>query len=88
MTSPSQHPHTARDPLTAVLAALAFLLLVPASLLLFIALAVGLSGDGFTDAAPWWLFILLLAVAMGAPGLLLLLIVRRRRRTRRVANVC
>lgn len=32
--------------------------------------------DGFTDAAPWWVLLLIIAGALGLPDLILLLLAR------------
>lgn len=56
---------------------IAFVLIIPAGLLLLysVGLLMG-SEDGFTDAAPWWLALLMLELGLGIPGLLFLLLSR------------
>ena len=69
-----------RDALALVLSVCAWLLLVPAFLLLLLAFAALVTGDGFSDAAPWWVVIGMLAALFGAPGLALLALARLRSR--------
>jgi len=56
---------------------IAFVLIIPAGLLLLYSVGLLMGGeDGFTDAAPWWLVLLLLELGLGIPGLLFLLLSR------------
>jgi membrane protein implicated in regulation of membrane protease activity len=56
---------------------IAVVLLIPAGFLLLYGAGLLISGgNGFTDAAPWWLVLLLLALGLGIPGLLFLLLSR------------
>ena len=60
-----------------ILKILGILLIIPASLAFILGLWMLITGqDGFTDAAPWWVFLFMIALALGLPGLILLLIVR------------
>jgi hypothetical protein len=34
------------------------------------------SGDGFTDAAPWWVFFIMMAAVLGVPGVICLISAR------------
>lgn len=77
-SSPTRGPR--RDLPTLALRILAALLLVPAMLLLLLAAVAFLTGDGVSDAAPWWLFLGLLGIVLGLPGLLLALLARWRAR--------
>lgn len=53
------------------------ILVVPASLALILGLWMLITGqDGFTDAAPWWVLLLIIAGALGLPDLILLLLAR------------
>ena len=62
---------------TIILKILGVFLIILASLALFLGLWMMITGqDGFTDAAPWWVFLFMIALALGLPGLILLLIVR------------
>jgi hypothetical protein len=67
----------------------AWVLLVPASSLLFLALLALLAGDGFTDAAPWWVALGMAAGVLGVPGVLLLALgwVRRHDAARRLERL-
>jgi len=56
-----------------ILKILGLLLIIPASLALILGLWLLITGqDGFTDAAPWWVLLLMIACALGLPGLILL----------------
>ena len=60
-----------------ILKTLGILLIIPALLSLILGLWMMITGqDGFTDAAPWWVFLYMIAVALGLPGLIFLLIAR------------
>jgi hypothetical protein len=60
-----------------ILKILGVILVIPASLALILGLWMLITGqDGFTDAAPWWLFLLMIACALGLPGLILLFLAR------------
>jgi hypothetical protein len=60
-----------------ILKILGALLIVPASLSLILGLWLLITGqDGFSDAAPWWVFLIMIAVALGLPGLVLLFFTR------------
>lgn len=53
------------------------ILVVSASLALILGLWMLITGqDGFTDAAPWWVLLLIIAGALGLPDLILLLLAR------------
>lgn len=60
-----------------ILKVLGTLLIIPASLALIMALFLLITGeDGFSDAAPWWVIFMMIAGALGLPGLILLFIAR------------
>jgi hypothetical protein len=67
------------DIVSAVFTVIAWVLLVPAALLLVLALLALLEGDGFSDAAPWWVVFAMAALVPGVPGMVLLVLVRVRR---------
>ena len=50
---------------------IAVLLLLPASAAFLLSFMSLISGYGFTDAAPWWVFFLMVAVVFGLPGFIL-----------------
>jgi hypothetical protein len=53
------------------------ILITAASFALLLGLWLLITGeDGFTDAAPWWYFLFLVAAVSGIPGLILMLISR------------
>lgn len=67
----------ARRVIVVVLRTVGVLLLIPTVVLIFLALYGIITGDdGFTDAAPWWAFFLVLAVCIGVPAAVLLLVAR------------
>ncbi len=68
------------DAITTSLRVLAGILLVPAGILAILALMSLIIGDGFSDAAPWWVFFAFCAFLLGAPGLLFLFLARWRHR--------
>ncbi|MEW6365699.1 MAG: hypothetical protein AB1714_13805 [Acidobacteriota bacterium] len=72
------------DAITTSLRVLAGVLIVPAGILAILALMSFLTGDGFSDAAPWCVFFAFCAFLLGPPGLLLLSLARwsHRRRAR------
>lgn len=58
-----------------ILKILGVFLITLASLALILGLWMMITGqDGFTDAAPWWAFLYMIAVVLGLPGLILLII--------------
>lgn len=60
-----------------ILKVLGTLLIIPASLALIMAFVLLITEeDGFSDAAPWWVIFMMLAGALGLPGLILLFIAR------------
>jgi len=60
-----------------ILKILGVILLIPAILALILSLWLLITGqDGFTDAAPWWVFLLMVAAALGLPGLILVFIAK------------
>jgi hypothetical protein len=52
------------------------ILVIIAAGVFFIGLLSLISGDGFTDAAPWWVFLFMAAAVLGLPGIILLLAAR------------
>ena len=77
-------PTPRRDTLGRVLKVIGVVLLVPSAGFLVLALLTLAAGDGMTDAAPWWLFFLVVGLCLGVPGGLVLLAVRLRSRWSRV----
>jgi hypothetical protein len=60
-----------------ILKILGMLLIIPASIALILGLLMLITGqDGFTDAVPWWTFLIIISFELGLPGLLLLVIAR------------
>lgn len=79
--------HTAkRDWLDRILSIVGWILIVPAIFLFICAFLVFLSGDGFTDAAPWWVVIAMLGGALAVPGLVFLGLSRLRSKIERSAS--
>jgi|WetSurMetagenome_2_1015567.scaffolds.fasta_scaffold05789_1 hypothetical protein len=60
-----------------ILKILGAILIIPASIALILGLWLLITGqDGFSDAAPWWFFLFMVAVVLGLPGLIFLFLAR------------
>ena len=70
-----------RDVLTLALNILALLFFIPASVFLLLAIVSLVTGDGFSDAAPWWAFFAYMAFLFGIPGMIFFSFARWRRRS-------
>jgi len=68
------------DWLTRSFSAVAWACLLASSCLFVLALLALGTGDGVSDAAPWWLFLGLLAAIVAVPGFFLRFVARLRRK--------
>jgi uncharacterized membrane-anchored protein len=69
-------PRKSRKVTSTILKVLGILLIVPAVIALFLGVMSLISGDGFSDAAPWWVIFLMTAAVLGLPGFAFLLVAR------------